>query len=214
MDPTCTACSTMGKVVPAAIFIVTAFQLLADGTSSLWGFGRIQTPKVLPADTASGFGGAVSCILQCVHALYMSLDAQACDRGGLMCALLLLCKYMYAQPYCMQAPAYSATGPAEPINTTGSQPPAGAAPALSQEAAALQRTTSLPVQYRFNEPYQPDKTWRAARLGRGERPAMMAPCALRPDIAPTDDGNVLFGAGAVGGEGNVQHSSQVHVACG
>ena len=39
---------------------------------------------------------------------------------------------------------------------------------------------------------------------------MMAPCALRPDIPPADSGNVLFGAGAVGGEGNVQHSSQVH----
>ena len=75
---------------------------------------------------------------------------------------------------------------------------------------ALQRTISLPVQYRFNEPYEPDKTWRAARLSRGERPAMMAPCALRPDIPPADSGNVLFGAGAVGGEGNVQHSSQVH----
>ena len=95
------------------------------------------------------------------------------------------------------------------MNTTGSQPPA-AALAISQEAAALQRTTSLPVQYRFNEPYQADKTWRAARLRRGERPATMAPCALRPDVLPTDNGNVLFGAGAVGGEGNVQHSSQVH----
>ena len=79
---------------------------------------------------------------------------------------------------------------------------------------ALQRTTSLPVQYRFNEPHEADKTWRAARLGRGERPAVMAPCALRPDISPADSGNVLFGAGAVGGEGNVQHSSQVCSAGG
>jgi len=128
--------------------------------------------------------------------------------------LLLFCHHPCSQPYCVQEPAYSATGPAEPINMTESQPPAGATPALSQEAAALQRTTSLPVQYRFNDPHQPDKTWRAARLGRGERPATMAPCALRPDVLPADNGNVLFGAGAVGGEGNVQHSSQVHVACG
>ena len=79
---------------------------------------------------------------------------------------------------------------------------------LSTEAEALQRSTSLPVQYRFNQPYVDDKTWRPAKLARGEQPAIMGPCALRPDVAPADDGNVLFGAGAVGGDGNVQHSSQ------
>ena len=87
---------------------------------------------------------------------------------------------------------------------------ASSPPTLSKEAAALQRsTTSLPVQYRFNQPYGGDKTWRAAKLARGEHPAMMGPCALRPDVAPADNGSVLFGAGAVGGSGNVQHSSQV-----
>jgi hypothetical protein len=96
-------------------------------------------------------------------------------------------------------------------NATAQQPSnASELSALSKEAAALQRsTTGLPVQYRFNQPYVDDKTWRAAKLARGERPAMMGPCALRPDVAPINDGNVLFGAGAVGGDGNVQHSSQV-----
>jgi hypothetical protein len=37
----------MGKVVPATIFIVTAFQLLADGTSSLWPTARSQVQQVL-----------------------------------------------------------------------------------------------------------------------------------------------------------------------
>ena len=41
----------------------------------------------------------------------------------------------------------------------------------------------------------------------------MLPCVLRPHVAPRDDSNVLFSAGAVGGEGNVQHSSQVHRPC-
>ena len=42
----CHVRSTMGKVVPAAIFIVTAFQLLADGTSSLWPSSRSMIRQV------------------------------------------------------------------------------------------------------------------------------------------------------------------------
>ena len=44
----------MGKVVPAAIFIVTAFQLLADGTSSLWPTSRSRLQQVLSPSVAAG----------------------------------------------------------------------------------------------------------------------------------------------------------------
>ena len=61
----------MGKVVPAAIFIVTAFQLLADGTSSLWPTGRSKIQQVLsPQD------GLRSCAYMCKFVFWHRFASQ------------------------------------------------------------------------------------------------------------------------------------------
>ena len=72
-----------------------------------------------------------------------------------------------------------------------------------------EQSTKLPVQYAFGPPVEDDKPWQPPKLPPGESPAVFESCILQPEIALDSQENVLFHASGVGGDGNVQHSSQV-----